>query len=137
MAENKTKAEVQSIDDFLNSLKDERKKKDSFILLQMFKEAMKMEPKLWTGGMVGFGTRHYEYESGHSGDIFQAGFAPRSAALTLYVGSEALNKNELMDKLGKYKTSKGCLYIKKLDDVNMDALREVIQNYAEVCKRER
>jgi len=134
MAENKTKEEVQGVEDFLNGLKDERKKKDSFVLLKMFKDAMKMEPKLWTGGMVGFGERHYQYESGHGGVIFQAGFAPRSAALTLYNCSGIINESGLLDKLGKYTVSKGCLYIKKLDDVNLDVLKEIVQMLAKNSK---
>ena len=131
MAELKTKPNDQSVDDFLQALPDERKRRDSYVILEMMKRATGAQPRMWGGSMVGFGTRHYRYASGREGDWFVTGFSPRKQNLTLYL-AYALDRYEaLLKKLGKHKTGKGCLYINKLDDVDMSVLEELIAQTVE------
>jgi len=126
MAELKTKPNDQSVDDFLQAVPDERKRRDSHAILEIMKRATGEEPKMWGNSIVGFGTRHYRYASGREGDWFITGFSPRKQNLTLYL-TYALERYEaLLKKLGKYKTGKGCLYVNKLDDVDMSVLEELI-----------
>ena len=84
-------------------------------------------PKMWGSSIVGFGTYHYRYESGREGDFMEVGFSPRKAALTLYIMSGFDGAPELMEKLGRYKTGKSCLYVKKLDDVHRPTLKKLVQ----------
>jgi hypothetical protein len=131
MAELKTKPNDQSVDDFLQAVPDERKRRDSYVILEMMKRATGAQPRMWGGSMVGFGTRHYRYASGRQGDWFVTGFSPRKQNLTLYL-AYALDRYEaLLKKLGKHKTGKGCLYINKLDDVDMSVLEELIAQTVE------
>ena len=130
MAENKTKQNNQSVDTFLKSIPDERKRKDSFIILEMMKKATKEEPMMWGDSIVGFGKYHYKYESGREGDWFLTGFSPRKQNLTLY-SMYGFEKNaDLMQKLGKYKTGKGCLYINRLEDINLSVLSQLVARWA-------
>ena len=138
MAELKTKLNDGDVIAFLNSVENEQRKKDSFIVLEMMKEITGKEPKMWGASIVGFDTYHYVYASGREGDWMKIGFSPRKQALTLYLNAgyeERLPK--LLEKLGKYKTGKACLYIKKMEDVNPDVLREMIlESLAEYEKNE-
>ena len=127
MAELKTKPSDKSVEEFLNSIDDPIKRKDSFTLLEIFKDIMKLEPKLWGDAIVGFGDYSYKSDSGRTGDWFVAGFSPRKQALSLYLMCGFERFSELMDKLGKHKSGKGCLYIKRLDEVNVNILKEIIQ----------
>jgi len=122
-AELKTKKTKVSAESFLKTIKDSKKQKDSFLILDMMKKASKEEPKMWGSSIIGFGNVHLKYESGRELDWFTMGFSPRKEALTLY---GLLGGKELLEKLGKYKTGKGCLYIKKLEDVNSDVLKQLI-----------
>jgi len=124
MAELKTRATKASVDQFLQGIKDEKKRADCYQILKIMKKATRSEPKMWGPSIVGFGDHHYVYESGREGDWFLAGFSPRVQTLTLYMmgGSD----QELLKKLGKYKTGKGCLYINKLEDVDLKVLKELI-----------
>ena len=128
MAELKTRVTRASVDKFLQGIKDEKKRADCYEILKIMKRATKAEPKMWGTSIIGFGDHHYVYESGREGDWFVAGFSPRVQNLTLYLmgGFEA----ELLKKLGKYKTGKGCLYINKLEDVDKKVLRELVTNSA-------
>ncbi|MTI21002.1 DUF1801 domain-containing protein [Fulvivirga sp. RKSG066] len=126
MAELKTKINDSSVTDFLNSVEDEGKREDSYRVLEIMKEITGEEPKMWGTSIVGFGSYHYKYESGREGDWFVAGFSPRKQAITLYIMSGFSKYDELMSKLGKYKTGKSCLYIKKLSDVDEEVLKELI-----------
>jgi Domain of unknown function (DU1801) len=126
MAELKTKVSKASVNNFLNSVKDEQKRKDSFKILEMMKKITKEEPKMWGPSIVGFGSYHYKYASGHEGDMCIAGFSPRKEALTIYILPGFEKYDSLMKKLGKYKTGKSCLYIKKLADVDIKVLTELI-----------
>lgn len=126
MAENKTQKTETSVTDFLNSLPDEQKRQDSFTIVELMKQASESEPKMWGPSIIGFGDSHYKYESGREGDWFLIGFSPRKQNLTLYIRGGLPKYTELLNKLGKYKTGKGCLYINKLSDVNLDILKEMI-----------
>jgi hypothetical protein len=127
MAENKTKQNEQSVEGFLNRVPDEKKKQDSFAVLELMKEVTGMEPKMWGDSIVGFGTYHYKYASGREGDYFLAGFSPRKQNLTLYIIAGFDQYDALLSKLGKFTTGKSCLYIKKLEDVDMGVLRELVK----------
>lgn len=127
MAENKTKPEKTSVLDLINSVEDEQKRKDSFVLLELFKSITKEEPVMWGPSIIGFGEYHYKYASGREGDFLITGFSPRKAALTFYLmGCMEDEFTHLMEKLGKYKTGAGCLYIKKLADINLEILIQLI-----------
>jgi len=135
MAELKTKPNKGDVEKFLNSVDDEKRRKDSFEVLKLMRDITGEEPKMWGGSMVGFGSYHYKYESGREGDWFVTGFSPRKTALTLYIMAGFKRFDELMGKLGKYKTGKSCLYVKKLEDVNRDVLRELITESVDYMKR--
>lgn len=124
--ENKTTENDASVDDFLNSIKDEKKRADSFEVKAMMERITGFPAKMWGNSMVGFDTYHYQYESGREGDMLKVGFSPRSTALTLYIIAGFKRYDELMQKLGKYKTGKSCLYIKKLEDVDKNVLETLI-----------
>lgn len=124
MAELKTRATKASVDTVLQGIRDEKRRQDCYAILKIMKKATKAEPKMWGTSIVGFGDHHYVYESGREGDWFLTGFSPRIQNLTLY--SMGGFDRELLKKLGKYKTGKGCLYINKLDDVDLNVLQELI-----------
>lgn len=126
MAELKTKINDSSVKEFLDSVEGESKRNDSYQVLEIMKEITGEEPRMWGISIVGFGSYHYKYESGREGDWFVAGFSPRKQAITLYIMSGFSKYDELMSKLGKYKTGKSCLYIKKLSDVDEEVLRKLI-----------
>ena len=121
----KTKLNDEGVTDFLNTIEDERKRKDAFGVLEIMKQATGLLPKMWGSSIIGFGSYHYKYESGHEGDMCIVGFSPRKQNIVLYAMQNS--NNELLQKLGKYKTGKGCLYINKLEDVNADVLKEIIK----------
>jgi len=131
MAELKTKQNDQNVEAFLNSVEDERKRQDSFIILELMKEATGEQPKMWGDSIIGFGKFHYHYASGHQGDSPLTGFSPRKQNLTLYIVSGFGEYNELMARLGKYKTGKACLYINKLADIDLPTLKELVRRSAE------
>lgn len=127
MAENKTKPEKKSVLDFINSVEDETKKKDSLFLLELFKSITKEEAVMWGPSIIGFGEYHYKYASGREGDFLISGFSPRKAALTLYlIGCMENEFAPLMEKLGKYKKSVGCIYVKELANIDLDVLKKLI-----------
>ena len=126
MAELKTKANDASVEDFLNNDAKGKKREDSFKILELMKKITKEEPKMWGPSIVGFGSYHYKYESGREGDFFLTGFSPRKQNLTIYIMLGFKRYNELMKKLGKFISSKSCLYIKKLEDIDMKVLKELI-----------
>ncbi|WP_163400329.1 DUF1801 domain-containing protein [Flavobacterium fluviatile] len=126
MAKNKTTETESSVVDFINSVGDEAKRKDAFELLEIMKNVTGFEPKMWGPGIIGFGNYHYKYESGHEGNAPLAGFSPRKDAISLYLNSSFENKEELLSKFGKHKAGKGCIYIKKLTDINLEILKTMI-----------
>jgi hypothetical protein len=127
MAENKTTPTDQNVEQFLNTIEDERKRKDSFALLELMKQVTGMEPKMWGSSIVGFGSYHYKYESGREGDMILAGFSPRKQNLTIYNMGGFEQYDDLLKKLGKYTLGKGCLYIKRLDDIDLPTLKSLIE----------
>jgi hypothetical protein len=130
--ELKTKMTEASVEDFLNTVKDEQTRKDCFEILKMMKQATKAEPKMWGTSIVGFGTYHYKGASGREGDWMLTGFSPRKQNLTLYIMAGFERYNQLLKKLGKFSTGKSCLYIKKLADVDKKVLKELIAESVKV-----
>jgi hypothetical protein len=127
MAENKTKAEKFSVIDFIDSIDDETKRADSKTLVKLMKDISGAKPVMWGIAIIGFGNTHYAYESGREGDWFAIGFSPRKANLSLYLKKGFPEYEKLLAKLGKYKMGKGCLYINKLEQVDMNVLSELIR----------
>jgi len=127
MAELKTKPTKQSVKDFVDAIKDEQQRKDCRTVSRIMKRITKANPKMWGPGIVGFGSYHYKYASGREGDWFLVGFAPRKQSLTLYIMSGFKKYSALLKKLGKHKIGVSCLYVKRLDDVDMDALAQLIE----------
>jgi hypothetical protein len=128
MAELKTLPNDASVEDFINEVPDETKREDSFALLELYSSITGEKPKMWGTSMIGFGLFHYKSErSSHEGDWPLAAFSPRKQNLTLYFTPGFAKHVELLSKLGKHKTSKGCLYINKLSDVDRGVLAELIK----------
>ena len=127
MAELKTKVNKANVEKFLNTIKDEKKREDSFTVLELMKQVTKAEPRMWGSSIVGFGSYHYKYASGQEGDWFLTGFSPRKQNLTLYIMAGFEEYEELLRKLGKHTTGKACLYIKSLEDVHVPTLRKLVQ----------
>ena len=127
MVELKTKQTDESVVKFLNTIEDPSKRKDCFEIAEMMKRESKYEPKMWGTAIIGFGSYHYKYESGHEGDICLVGFSPRKKNITLYIMSGINDHWDLLGKLGKHKTSKGCLYINRLSDIDTNILKELIE----------
>jgi len=126
MAKNKTTETESSVTDFINAIEDTAKRNDSFELVKIMQEESGFEPKMWGPGIIGFGSYHYKYDSGHEGDAPLVAFSPRKAAISLYCYTTTENKEELLSKLGKHKASKACIYIKKLTDIDTEILRKII-----------
>jgi hypothetical protein len=133
--EPKTKLNQASVTKFLNSIDDANRREDSFAVLEIMQAITKQEAKMWGKAIVGFGTYHYVYASGREGNWMQVGFSPRKNALSLYIMSGFSNYSELMEKLGKYKTGKSCLYIKKLEDVDIKILKKLIRESTKYIKK--
>ena len=135
-AKNKTTKNEGDVKAFLEGLEDEKRKEDSIMALDLMSDITKEEPKMWGGSIVGFGDYHYKYESGREGDFFKVGFSPRKQNLTLYIMPGFERFEELMAQLGKYKTGKSCLYIKKIEDVDLDILKELVtESYGYMTKK--
>jgi len=127
MAELKTKPNDQNVERFLNGITDEKKRQDCFTILELMKQITQTEPKMWGSSMVGFGSYHYKYESGREGDSFLTGFSPRKQNLTLYIMAGFDQYEELLKTLGKHKTGKSCLYIKRIEDIDLSTLKKLIE----------
>lgn len=126
MAKNKTTYTDVNVIDFINSYVDnEQKKADSLRLIELMREWSGFEPKMWGPTIIGFGNYHYKYASGHEGEAPLIGFSPRKAEFSLYVFSPTEENKHLLNDLGKYKISKACIYIKKLSDINIAALKDL------------
>jgi len=126
MAELKTKINDASVEKFISTVKDEEKRKDSLTLFDLMKKIMKEEPKMWGNSIVGFGTFHYKGKSGREGDWFVTGFSPRKQNMTVYFCLGFKHLEPMLKKLGKFKTSMGCLYFKKLKDIDTKVLKEML-----------
>ena len=128
MAKNKTTETNSSVTEFVNKVENEVKRNDSFKLIEIFKSITGFEPKMWGPTIIGFGNYHYKYESGHEGDAPLAAFSPRKDSLVLYFASEFENREVLLSQLGKHKSSKVCVYVKKLSDIDIKILEIMIVN---------
>lgn len=131
MAELKTKRNKGNVESFLNNIADEKKRHDSFIILELMKQVTGTEPEMWGESIIGFGSYHYKYKSGREGDWFLTGFSPRVQNLTLYIMAGFDEYDQLLSKLGKHSTGKSCLYIKKIEDVDVDVLKELVKRSVE------
>lgn len=125
--ELKTKLNDASVTAFLDKVEKDQKREDSYRILDMMQEITGCEPKMWGASIIGFDQYAYKYASGHSGEWMAVGFSPRKQNISLYIMSGFKKHSELMEKLGKFKTGKSCLYINKLADVDEAILRELIK----------
>jgi hypothetical protein len=135
MAENKTKATEISVDEFIQSVESPKKREDAFALKKMMEEVTCEKAVMWGPSIIGFGTYHYKYNSGHEGDAPIVGFSPRKAAISLYLlDCDDPSSGILLTQLGKFKKSVACIYINKLSDVDEAVLRELIKKAYELTK---
>ena len=126
MAELKTKRNDVSVDDYLDSIKDEQVREDCLAIADIMQKATKAKPQMWGPSIVGFGSRRYKYASGREIDWMLIAFSPRKQNITLYISSGFEGYDELTAKLGKHSCGKGCLYIKRLSDVHLPTLKKLI-----------
>lgn len=126
-SDNKTKVNDQNVIEFLGSLDNNRRREDSLKLLDIFEEVTEEDPKMWGDKIIGYGSYHYEYSSGRKGDWMLTGFSPGKQHLTLYIMSGFKAVSAHLGKLGKYRLGKSCLYINKLDDVDLEVLKDLIE----------
>lgn len=134
MAEMKTKQTEVSVSAFLDAVENEQRRADCRVVADMMRAVTGEDPKLWGPSIVGFGSYHYKYASGREGDWFVTGFSPRKQDLTLYIMAGFDRYDELMAKLGKYRTGKSCLYLKRLSDVDLGVLRELVTASVEAMR---
>lgn len=126
MAELKTRPTGTSVTAFIDSLDDPQARKDCKALVKVMRRATGAGPRMWGSGMIGFGEYHYKYASGREGDWFLAGFSPRKGKLSLYVNPCGDRHAALLKKLGRIKTGKGCIYIKKVEDIDLAVLEKLV-----------
>jgi hypothetical protein len=130
MAELTTKPNEGSVEAFLNQVEDENKRQDCYTILEIMSQVTDSEAKMWGASIVGFGSYHYKYASGREGEWFLTGFSPRKQNLTHYIMSGFSGHDSLLAGLGKYKTGKSCLYIKKIEDIDLKILKELVSRPA-------
>ena len=127
MAENKTKETTANVEEFITSFAStEQKQQDSFELLKLMQDITGFEPKMWGPSIIGFGSYHYKYKSGHEGDAPLVGFSPRKNEFSLYVFTGLEEHEHWLQNLGKFRKGKSCIYVKKLSDINQTELKKVI-----------
>ncbi len=127
MSQNKTQKTAASVTGFLNQIEDDKKRAESLVILNMMESVTGEEAKMWGPAIVGFGDYHYKYDSGREGDMFKVGFSPRKQNFSVYIMPGFERYSELMDKLGKHKTGKSCLYIKRLEDIDEKVLETLVK----------
>lgn len=136
MAELKTQQTDASVQAYLEAIDDEQRRHDCMAITVLMRRVTKEEPKMWGAGIVGFGSYHYKYESGHEGDACLVGFASRKGDISLYIMSGFESRERLLAELGKHKTGKACLYIKRLSDVQIPVLEKLIsESVAHIRRR--
>lgn len=119
----------ENVSKFVEEIEDEKKRQDAYQLIQLFSEETGYEPKMWGTNIIGFGRYHYKYASGHEGDAASIGFSPRKAQFSIYLSQPDNEKRaEQLARLGKHKMGKGCLYIKKIADIDPAVLKELVQD---------
>lgn len=126
MADQKTKPSEVSVETFLQNVKDETARDDCALLIRLMKKVTGSAPKMWGSSIIGFGQYHYTYDSGHEGFSCLTGFSPRKQNISLYIMPGLEAHSELLEKLGKHKAGKGCLYIKKLSDIDVAILEKLV-----------
>ncbi|WP_077624412.1 DUF1801 domain-containing protein [Sediminibacillus massiliensis] len=124
--EQKTKQTDQSVIEFIEKVESPKKREDAFRLLDIFTSTTGYEAKMWGASIIGFGRYHYRYQTGHEGDAPLVGFSPRKAKISLYLAQAEPNRETLLAELGKHKTGKSCVYINKVDDIDIDILKKMI-----------
>ena len=134
LAENKTQKTGASVEDFIESVENKRRREDGFALLEIMKDVTGEDAEMWGPSIIGFGDYHYKYESGREGDFFLTGFSPRKQSLSLYIMAGFEEYDSLLDALGKHRKGASCLYINKLADVDMEVLRELIEKSVEQAR---
>ena len=136
MATNKTTETEVNVNDFITSFVDnDQKRQDSFELIELMKKWSGFEPKMWGPTMIGFGSYHYKYDSGHEGDSMIIGFSPRKNEFSLYVVAPGKDYSSLLDKLGTYKMGKACIYFKRLSDLNIKTLEAICKETIQYQKK--
>ena len=136
MSDLKTKKNEASVEGFLKSVENKKRREDSSVVLNLMKEVTGEEAVMWGPSIVGFGDYHYKYASGREGNWMKVGFSPRKKNMTLYIMDGFGSYNSLLQNLGKYSTGKSCLYINKLEDVDQQVLKELVrQSVASVSDR--
>ena len=135
MVELKTRPTDASVKEFLESIEHPTRKTDGFELLQIMKDVTREEPVMWGTSIIGFGAYHYKYASGREADWLKVGFSPRKRSLTVYLAPGLDDIENLREELGKHRVGKGCLYINKLSDVNIDVLKKIIKKSIEVLEK--
>ncbi|QSX08463.1 DUF1801 domain-containing protein [Alkalibacter rhizosphaerae] len=134
MAEQKTKETDASVEDFIDSVENPKKREDATRLVKIFSEATGYPPKMWGPSIIGFGSYHYKYESGHEGDAPLVGFSPRKSKISLYFATGDDSRETLLKDLGKHTTGKACVYINKLADIDVNVLKEMILQSVDFLK---
>ena len=127
MAELKTKQNEQDVYEFLDGVSNETRKNDGYAVLELMRTTTGLEPRMWGDSIVGFGSYHYKYASGREGDWFLTGFSPRKQSLTVYIMPGFDEYEALLERLGKHKIGKSCLYINKLEEVDLSVLKMLIE----------
>jgi len=127
MASNKTAENEASVLNFINAVEKEQKRNDVHQICKWFEEITKSKPKMWGSSIIGFGKYHYKYKSGREGEFMRIGFSPRKANISFYIMDDHSKYKELFEKLGKHKSSKACLYVNKLADVDEKILKKIIK----------
>jgi hypothetical protein len=135
MGEPKTKPTEHSVEDFLDKIPDEKARDDCFAIVNLMRKVTGLKPEMWGAAIVGFGRYHYKYESGHEGDSCLTGFSPRNQNISLYVMAGFPGQEDLLKKIGKHKAGKGCLYIRKLEDIDFGILESLIGQSVDFLKK--
>ncbi len=136
MAETKTRPTNSSVEDFIASVEHPTRRNDALTLLAMMRRITGWEPQMWGPSMIGFGSYHYKYDSGHEGDAMRTGFSPRKANLVVYIMPGYSDYSAILDRLGKHRMGKSCLYINKLADVDLEVLEELVRaGLADMAKK--
>ncbi|MCW5930007.1 MAG: DUF1801 domain-containing protein [Chitinophagaceae bacterium] len=136
MAENKTKPTHASVEDYIAAIPDAERRGDCQVLVKLMSKVTRETPRMWGPSIVGFGTYHYQYESGREGDCCVTGFSSRSGAISIYLMARNAEQEALLTTLGKHKSGKACLYVRRLADVDLKVLRQLVElSMAEVRRR--
>ena len=135
MAERKTQETHASVDAFLDGVVHHKRRRDGLVVRDLMRRVTGFEPRMWGPSIVGFGRYHYTYDSGREGDFFLTGFSPRKQALTVYIMPGFSGYEDLMARLGKHKTGRSCLYINKLEDVDLEVLEDLVRRSVEFMKK--